>query len=53
MIGEMAATHPNGGTSWDGPMRPWPWWSGAVAEAVGLISYERNHDRIIGAAYVS
>lgn len=34
-------------------MRPWPWWSGAVAEAVGLISYERNQDRIIGSAYVS
>ncbi|KAH7027828.1 alpha-L-arabinofuranosidase [Microdochium trichocladiopsis] len=51
IIGEMAATHPNGGTSWDGPMQPWPWWSGSVAEAVGLISYERNQDRIIGAAY--
>jgi len=51
IIGEMAATHPNGGLSWDGPMRPWPWWSGAVAEAVGLISYERNQDRIIGSAY--
>lgn len=51
LIGEMAATHPNGGLGFNGPMQPWPWWSGAVAEAVGLISYERNHDRIIGAAY--
>ncbi|RYP13832.1 hypothetical protein DL765_006704 [Monosporascus sp. GIB2] len=51
IIGEVAATHPNGGTSWDGGLMPFPWWGGAVAEAVGLISYERNQDRIIGTAY--
>lgn len=28
-------------------------WNGAVGEAVALIGYERNADRIIGAAYVS
>ncbi|RYP78914.1 hypothetical protein DL771_000299 [Monosporascus sp. 5C6A] len=52
IIGEVAATHPNGGTSWDGGLMPFPWWGGAVAEAVGLVSYERNQDRIIGTAYV-
>ncbi|KAI1077585.1 glycoside hydrolase family 51 protein [Whalleya microplaca] len=51
IIGEMAATHPNGGIGFKGSMMPFPWWGGAVAEAVGLISYERNQDRIIGAAY--
>ncbi|KAI0006315.1 glycoside hydrolase family 51 protein [Xylariaceae sp. FL0662B] len=51
IIGEMAATHPNGGIGFNGPMMPFPWWGGAVAEAVGLIGYERNQDRIIGAAY--
>ncbi|KAI1375488.1 glycoside hydrolase family 51 protein [Hypoxylon crocopeplum] len=51
IIGEMAAVHPNGGTGWNGPQQPFPWWGGAVGEAVSLIGYERNHDRIIGAAY--
>ncbi|OTB00698.1 glycoside hydrolase family 51 protein [Hypoxylon sp. CI-4A] len=51
IIGEMAAIHPNGGTGWDGPQQPFPWWGGAVGEAVSLIGYERNADRIIGAAY--
>ncbi|OTA76960.1 glycoside hydrolase family 51 protein [Hypoxylon sp. CO27-5] len=51
LIGEMAAIHPNGGTGWDGPQQPFPWWGGAVGEAVSLIGYERNADRIIGAAY--
>lgn len=32
---------------------PYPWWGGAVGEAVSLVGYERNQDRIIGAAYVS
>ncbi|KAI1173599.1 alpha-N-arabinofuranosidase A [Nemania sp. FL0916] len=50
LIGEMAATFPNGGTGWDsGVLRPFPWWGGAVGEAVALIGYERNADRIIGA----
>ncbi|KAI1341195.1 alpha-L-arabinofuranosidase [Xylariaceae sp. FL0016] len=51
IIGEMAAVHPNGGTGWDGGLMPFPWWGGAVGEAVSLIGYERNHDRLIGAAY--
>ncbi|KAI0105807.1 glycoside hydrolase family 51 protein [Daldinia grandis] len=51
IIGEMAAIHPNGGSGWDGPQQPFPWWGGAVGEAVSLIGYERNSDRIIGAAY--
>ncbi|GAW27045.1 putative alpha-N-arabinofuranosidase A [Rosellinia necatrix] len=48
----MASTFPNGGTGWgSGVLRPFPWWGGAVGEAVALISYERNADRIIGALY--
>lgn len=53
IIGEMAAVIPNGGGGWNGVMMPWPWWGGAVGEAVSLLGYERNQDRIIGAAYVS
>ncbi|KAI4870152.1 glycoside hydrolase family 51 protein [Hypoxylon rubiginosum] len=51
IIGEMAAIHPNGGSGWDGPQQPFPWWGGTIGEAVSLIGYERNQDRIIGAAY--
>ncbi|KAI1249214.1 hypothetical protein MGN70_008825 [Eutypa lata] len=51
IIGEVAATHPNGGIGWDGNLMPYPWWGGAVGEAVSLVGYERNQDRIIGAAY--
>jgi alpha-N-arabinofuranosidase len=51
IIGEVAATHPNGGTSWEGGLRPLPWWQGAVGEAVSMIGYERNADRIPGTFY--
>ncbi|KAI0879797.1 glycoside hydrolase family 51 protein [Annulohypoxylon maeteangense] len=51
LIGEMAAIHPNGGTGWNGSQQPFPWWIGAIGEAVSLIGYERNADRIIGASY--
>ncbi|KAF1918718.1 glycoside hydrolase superfamily [Ampelomyces quisqualis] len=51
IIGEMAATHPNGGTKWQGQLMPYPWWIGAVGEAVSLIGYERNSDRIPGTFY--
>ncbi|KAI0449085.1 alpha-N-arabinofuranosidase A [Xylaria acuta] len=52
IIGEMASTFPNGGTGWDsGVLRPLPWWGGAVGEAVALISYERNADRVLGALF--
>ncbi|KAH8157393.1 hypothetical protein CIB48_g10846, partial [Xylaria polymorpha] len=49
IIGEMASTFPNGGTGWgSGVLRPFPWWGGSVGEAVALISYERNADRVLG-----
>lgn len=51
IVGEMAATHPNGGTKWKGNLMPYPWWIGAVGEAVSLIGYERNSDRIPGTFY--
>ncbi|KAI5921052.1 alpha-L-arabinofuranosidase [Camillea tinctor] len=51
LIGEMASAHPNGGSGWNAGLMPFPWWGGAVGEAVALIGYERNQDRIIGVAY--
>lgn len=51
IIGEVAATHPNGGTRWAGGLYPYPWWIGAVGEAISLIGYERNSDRIPGTFY--
>ncbi|KAK3905544.1 glycoside hydrolase superfamily [Staphylotrichum tortipilum] len=51
LIGEYAAVHPNGGIDWAGNLHPWPWWGGAVSEAIFLISAERNSDRVIGATY--
>lgn len=51
-IGEVSSTHVNGGIGWDGELAPWPWWIGSVAGAIGLVSYERNADRIYGIFYV-
>ncbi|KAI1492729.1 alpha-L-arabinofuranosidase [Biscogniauxia mediterranea] len=51
IIGEMASAQPNGGRDWNAGLMPFPWWGGAVGEAVALIGYERNQDRIIGVAY--
>ncbi|KAK7402727.1 hypothetical protein QQX98_011516 [Neonectria punicea] len=51
IVGEVAATHPNGGTGWDGDLMPFPWWIGAVGESISLIGYERNADRIPGTFY--
>jgi alpha-N-arabinofuranosidase len=53
IIGEVAATHVNGATPprWDGTLYKYPWWIGAVGEAVSLIGYERNSDRIPGTFY--
>lgn len=53
IVGEVAATHVNGATPprWDGPLYIYPWWIGAVGEAISLIGYERNSDRIPGAFY--
>jgi alpha-N-arabinofuranosidase len=51
IVGEVAATHPNNGTGFDGPMMPFPWWIGTVGEAVSLIGYERNADRVPATFY--
>ncbi|KAK4097015.1 glycoside hydrolase family 51 protein [Parathielavia hyrcaniae] len=52
IIGEAAAVHPNGGAGWDGPeLMAYPFWIGTVGEAVSMIGYERNTDRIIGSCY--
>jgi alpha-L-arabinofuranosidase len=51
LIGESATVHPNGGIAWNGPLQPFPWWGGAVAEAIYLIGAERNSPRVIGATY--
>jgi alpha-N-arabinofuranosidase len=53
IVGEVAATHVNGATPprWDGSLYKYPWWIGAVGEAVSLIGYERNSDRIPGTFY--
>lgn len=53
LVGEMAAVHPNGGLGWNpgGNLMPLPWWGGAVGEAVSLLGYERNADRVLGALY--
>lgn len=53
IVGEVAATHVNGATEprWDGGLYKYPWWIGAVGEAVSLIGYERNSDRVPGTFY--
>jgi alpha-N-arabinofuranosidase len=53
IVGEVAATHVNGAEEprWDGELHPYPWWIGAVGEAVSLLGYERNSDRIPGVFY--
>ncbi|EMD92463.1 glycoside hydrolase family 51 protein [Bipolaris maydis ATCC 48331] len=51
IVGEVAATHVNGGIRWEGSLYPFPWWIGAVGEAVSLIGYERNSDRVPGTFY--
>jgi alpha-N-arabinofuranosidase len=51
IIGEVAATHVNGGSGWEGSIHPYPWWIGTVAEAVAMIGYERNGDRVPATLY--
>ncbi|KAL6704410.1 hypothetical protein ACN47E_008262 [Coniothyrium glycines] len=53
IVGEIAATHVNGAAypRWSGSLYKYPWWQGAVGEAVSLIGYERNSDRIPGTFY--
>ncbi|KAH7135798.1 alpha-N-arabinofuranosidase A [Dendryphion nanum] len=51
LVGEFSSTHPNGGSSWNGNLHPFPWWIGGVGEAIFMIGAERNGDRIIGSTY--
>jgi alpha-N-arabinofuranosidase len=53
IVGEVAATHVNGAVEprWDGKLYKYPWWIGAVGEAVSLLGYERNSDRIPATFY--
>ena len=51
IVGEMSATHVNGGIGFAGNLQPFPWWIGTVGEAVSLIGYERNCDRVPGVFY--
>ena len=53
IVGEVAASHVNGASSprWEGPLYKFPWWIGAVGEAVSLIGYERNSGHVPGAFY--
>jgi alpha-N-arabinofuranosidase len=51
LVGEFASVHPNGGTKWENNLHPFPWWIGSVAEAIFMISTERNGDRIIGSTF--
>lgn len=51
IIGEVAATHVNGGIGWEGSLYYFPWWIGTVGEAVSMIGYERNADRVFATFY--
>lgn len=51
IVGEVAATHVNNGTRWEGSLYYFPWWIGSVGEAASLIGYERNSDRMPGTFY--
>ena len=48
IVGEVAATHVNNGTGFEGDLHPFPWWIGTVGEAVSMIGYERNAERVVG-----
>jgi alpha-N-arabinofuranosidase len=50
IVGEVAATHPNGVDGWT-DLVPFPSWIGAVGEAVSMVGYERNADRVPGTFY--
>lgn len=55
VIGEYATVQNYSATTtdvdWSLPKNPYPWWLGTVAEAVFLLGFERNSDRVMGAAY--
>lgn len=48
IVGEVAATHVNNGTGFEGDLHPFPWWIGTIGEAISMIGYERNADRVLG-----
>ncbi|KAK3711850.1 hypothetical protein LTR37_009368 [Vermiconidia calcicola] len=48
IVGEVAAVHVNGGIRWEGDLYDFPWWIGTVGEAISMIGYERNADRVLG-----
>ena len=41
----------NPSVDWNAPRPMYPWWTGAVSEAVFAIGAERNGDVVIGASY--
>jgi len=55
LIGEYANieqdTKGDPGVDWNAARQTFPWWAGAVSEAVFTIGAERNSDVIIGASY--
>jgi alpha-N-arabinofuranosidase len=55
LVGEYAAVQPNlvtnQDTNWGAPSSPYPFWLGAVAEAIFEIGCERNANKIIGMSY--
>lgn len=55
MIGEYAAVQAqaftNGSVNWDVTFEPYPWWVGAVSEAIYEIGAERNQYGVIGMSY--
>ncbi|GAB7365341.1 hypothetical protein MBLNU230_g6421t1 [Neophaeotheca triangularis] len=51
IVGEVAATHVNNGSRFEGDLHPFPWWIGSVGEAISMIGYERNIERVRGTYY--
>lgn len=56
LLGEFSAIQGNSAdlgadVDWDGDFWVWPYWIGAVSEAIYLIGAERNADKIIGATF--
>ncbi len=54
LVGEYAVTQGQtrgANTDWDLPFEPYPWFVGAVAEAIFELGAEKNTDKIIGLSY--
>jgi alpha-L-arabinofuranosidase len=55
LVGEFAVTQPNlkknTDTNWSLPFKEYPFWIGAVAEAIFYLGCERNTDKVMGVAY--